>query len=84
MVRGRGLYYPPHHLLCARDAAGAFADGALDSIQLLLDREVELDHEGARFLVDELRGALAAAAMMAEERERDRVENARLAAAVDA
>src|SRR5262249_26236120 len=73
-----------HHLLCAGDAGVAPADGALDAVELLLDGEVELDAEGVGFLVDEFGGALAASAVVAEEGERDRVEDARLAAAVGA
>src|SRR5439155_25760329 len=82
-VVGEGLSADElHDLLRAGDLVVLLpADGALDAVELLLDGEVELDAQSVRFLVDEFGGALAAAAVVAEEGERDGIEDARLAAA---
>src|SRR5262249_25664575 len=54
-----------------------------DTMDVLVEREFKLDGQTIAVLVDKFHGMLTAAAMMAEQRVGDGVENARFAAAVE-
>ena len=66
----------------ALDGLLKLAQGAFDAVVGTVELEVEFDGEGGRVAVDEFAGALASAAMVAEEREGECVEDAGFAAAV--
>src|SRR5262249_53494760 len=68
----------------ARPALGVALERPLGPVELAVEQEVELDGEGVRLLVEELMVVLSAAAVVAEEREGDGVEDGRLARAVEA
>lgn len=76
------LGFSPEHLDRAFDRSLELPGRALDAVELVVEEEVELDGERGGFAVDEFAVVLAAAAMAAKERERDRVEDAGLAAPV--
>src|SRR5262249_39766128 len=65
-------------------AAGVAAEGALGAVGVAVEQEVELDEQGVAVLVDQLVGLLAAAAVVAEQRVGDGVEDGRFAATVEA
>src|SRR5206468_1510133 len=63
---------------------GLALEGSAGLVENAVEGEVELDTELIGLVVDELARALAAAAMVAEQRVGDGVEDGRFAAAVEA
>ncbi len=73
----------PHLLRDRRAAAPRAAERAAGPVAAAVEREVELDDQAVAVLVDQLQRVLLAVAVLAEQGVRQRVEDGRLAAAVE-